>query len=157
MNVKQIVLDPRNQAPIVILQSADETHALPIWIGPYEASAIIMAIEDVKFPRPLTHDLLLNVIREFGGALEAVLIHQVQDATFYAELKVSTPDGVRKIDARPSDAIALALRVPCPVMAKRSILETAEQMEKFLTEAQAEQYKNFLENLDPKEISKYKM
>jgi len=159
MSVKQILLDPRNQTPIVILQSdsEDENRGLPIWIGPYEASSIIMAIEKVKFPRPLTHDLILSAIRGLGGELKEVRIHDVQEATFFAQLVIALADRVVPVDSRPSDSIAVALRAECPILVRSDIAETPEKIEEFLNEAQAEQYRSFLENLDPEDISKYKM
>lgn len=159
MSVKQILLDPRNQTPIVILQSEseEEDRGLPIWIGPYEASSIIMAIEKVRFPRPLTHDLILGAIRGLGGVLKEVRIHDVQESTFFAQLVIATTDREVPVDSRPSDSIAVALRAECPILVRSDIAETPERIEEFLKEAQAEQYRSFLENLDPEDISKYKM
>lgn len=157
MTVKNVVLDPRNQTPIVILESEDKTLGLPIWIGPYEATSIIMALEEVELPRPMTHDLMLDMIEKLGVAMKYVIIHEVKNGTFFAEISLEHHGRSVAVDARPSDSIALALRAGAPILAERAVCDETSHIDEFLKEAQAEQYKEYLEQLDPNEMSKYKM
>lgn len=157
MNVKSVVLDPRNQTPIVILESDDRKHGLPIWIGPYEATSIIMALEDVELPRPMTHDLMLDMIESLGIIMKYILIHEVKNGTFFAEISLEQEGRTIAVDARPSDSIALALRADAPILAELAVCDDIARIDHFLDQAQAEQYKEYLDKLDPKDISKYKM
>lgn len=157
MKVKYVVLDPRNQTPIVVLISEDEKYSLPIWIGPYEATSIIMALEDVELPRPMTHDLIRDMLNAMDAILEFVVIHEIRNGTFFAEISLKVGERTVTVDSRPSDSIAIALRLNAPILADKAVCDEADAIEKFLKEAQAEQYKSFLENIDPSIISKYKM
>jgi len=157
MRVKQVVLDPRNQTPIVILESEDHRHALPIWIGPYEATSIIMALEEIELPRPMTHDLVIDIVDSLETTFEYVLIHEVKNGAFFAEINLRIGERRVAVEARPSDSIALALRADIPILAERAVCDDMSRIDEFLKEARAEQYKAFLESLDLKEISKYRM
>lgn len=157
MTVKTVVLDPRNQTPIVILESDDKKFGLPIWVGPYEATSILMAMEDIELPRPMTHDLMLDMIETLGISMKYVIIHEVKNGTFFAEISLEQDGRSIQIDARPSDSIALALRADAPILAEQAVCDDISKIDEFLKEAQAEQYKEYLDKLDPNDISKYKM
>lgn len=157
MGVKFVLLDPRNQTPIVVLESEDGAYALPIWIGAYEATSIITALEEIELPRAMTHDLMIDMLESLGAELEYVVIHEMRDGNFVAELALKCGEEKSKVEARPSDSIALALRAHAPILAEKAVCDRSDTIEKFLKEAQAEQYKEYLDSLDPNDISKYKM
>jgi bifunctional DNase/RNase len=125
MSVFGLALDEESQMPILILKDASDTHVLPIWIGAMEAMAISMAINKVAMPRPMTHDLVLNVMKALGGKLDHVEILSIEKGTYYASLVVTTKDTTTRIDSRPSDSIALALKAGVPIMASKTMLEQA--------------------------------
>jgi len=125
VKVQSLGLDRASNTPVVILQELDGERVLPIWIGPGEASAIAMQLAEMKFSRPLTHDLLLDVVREMGGKMSRVVITRVADSTYYAELVIQSGDETVTVDARPSDSIAVALRSEARIFANDSLLERA--------------------------------
>src|SRR3989454_793004 len=146
---------------VVILQEQEGERVLPIWISPAEASAIAMELAGVKFARPLTHDLLKQVITGLGADLRKVIITQVKDNTYYAELHIYRGDAVIQIDARPSDSIAVALRLKAPIFTSESLLaltsiETAEAGgESGPAALDADALKTYLQNLDPEDFGKF--
>ena len=125
VRVQSLALDRTTNTPVVILQELDGERVLPIWIGPGEASAIAMQLADMEFSRPLTHDLICSVLSGLGGALQKVIITKVQKSTYFAELVVRRNGEVITVDARPSDSIAVALRVDARIFADSSLLEEA--------------------------------
>jgi uncharacterized protein len=125
VKVQSLALDRTTNTPVVILQELDGERVLPIWIGPGEASAIAMQLADMEFSRPLTHDLLCAVLKGLGGALQKVIITKVEASTYYAEMIVRRNGEVFSLDARPSDSIAVALRVAARIFAQDSLLEEA--------------------------------
>lgn len=125
VKVQSLGLDRSTNTPVVILQELEGERVLPIWIGPGEASAIAMQLADMQFARPLTHDLLVSVLRGLGGTVQKVLITRVEKSTYYAELIVQRNGHVFSLDARPSDSIAVALRVDARIYAQDSLLEPA--------------------------------
>jgi len=143
---------------VVILQEKEGERVLPIWIGPAEASAIAMELAGVKFARPLTHDLLKQLIVGLGARLNRVLITQVKENTYYAELDVRREDHVIQIDARPSDSIAIALRLNAPIFTQEDLLEltSVDTGETRDTETlDSEKLKSYLQNLDPEDFGKF--
>ena len=143
---------------MVILQEKEGERVLPIWIGPAEASAIAMELAGVKFARPLTHDLLKQLIVGLGARLNRVLITQVKENTYYAELDVRRDDHVIQIDARPSDSIAIALRLNAPIFTQEDLLEltSVDTGEAKDTETlDSEKLKSYLQNLDPEDFGKF--
>lgn len=159
VTVAHLGLDRATNTPVVILQEKDGDRVLPIWIGPAEASAIAMELAGVKFSRPLTHDLVKQVIIGLGGRLIRVLITQVKENTYFAELHLHRDDHVIQIDARPSDSIAVALRLQAPIYTQDELLEltsvdTVEPMEP-PTEPDPEALKKYLERLDPEDFGKF--
>lgn len=125
VRVQSLGLDRSTNTPVVILQELEGERVLPIWIGPGEASAIAMQLADMQFARPLTHDLLVSVLKGLGGSVQKVLITRVEKSTYYAELIVQRNGHVFSLDARPSDSIAVALRVDARIYAQDSLLEPA--------------------------------
>ena len=125
VSVQSLALDRTTNTPVVILQELEGDRVLPIWIGPGEASAIAMQLADMEFERPLTHDLLCSVLKGLGGALQKVIITKVEQSTYYAELIVRRNGEVFSLDARPSDSIAVALRVQARIFADDELLEEA--------------------------------
>lgn len=138
MQVTGLTVDPVNNAPIVILREKDGGRILPIWIGVIEASAIAFELEQVKLSRPMTHDLLRTAIESLGGAVDRVVVVDLRENTYFATVKVSRDGETIEIDARPSDAIALALRTEAPVLCDSKVLEQAHlRQEKAAAEAEA--------------------
>jgi bifunctional DNase/RNase len=125
VRVQSLALDRTTNTPVVILQEVNGDRVLPIWIGPGEASAIAMQLANMEFSRPLTHDLLCAVLKGLGGSLQKVIITKVEASTYYAEMIVRRNGEVFSLDARPSDSIAVALRVSARIFAQESLLEEA--------------------------------
>jgi uncharacterized protein len=123
VRVKSLGLDRRTDSPVVILEEAAGDRVLPIWIGPSEASAIAMRLAGMEYDRPLTHDLLVSVVGGLGGRLDRIVIDRVKDQTYFAELMIHRNEEVFQVDARPSDSIAVALRMEAPIYARDDLLE----------------------------------
>lgn len=126
MFVAGLVMDPDSNTPIVILKDENNDEGLPIWIGVSEASSIAAALKQVSLARPLTHDLLKNVIEEFGGRVLKVIIHGLEENTFIAAIEILSGETVKRVDSRPSDAIALAVRVNAPIFVNAEVLDQAK-------------------------------
>lgn len=159
LDVDRIVLDPNTEAPIVVLRGKDgETEiALPIWIGPFEAFSIALALEGKAAPRPMTHDLFHTVVERLGARVDRAVIRSIEGETFHATLILLRGEERFEIDARPSDAIALAVRGKAGIFATREILAASVRSLDFLEKGQEERQRATLESLDPKDFSKYKM
>ncbi|HET7040092.1 MAG TPA: bifunctional nuclease family protein [Gemmatimonadales bacterium] len=156
VRVAHLGLDKATNSPVVILQEKDGERVLPIWIGPAEASAIAMELAGVKFSRPLTHDLLKQIIVGLGADLRRVMITQVKDNTYFAELHLHRDDHVIHVDARPSDSIALALRLSAPIFTRNELLEASSfESTEPSQPLDADQLKSYLENLDPEDFGKF--
>lgn len=123
MKVFGLALDEESQVPVLILKDLQEKTVLPIWIGAMEAMAISLALNDVALPRPMTHDLLLNMIHKLDAHVVAVNVTELTEGTYYADIEVEVEGGIRHIDSRPSDAIALALRAKAPILVSEPVLE----------------------------------
>lgn len=156
MMIKGLMLDPISNMPIVILRDADNQRVLPIWVGPVEANAIALQIENVAPPRPMTHDLLKNVMAELGARLVRVIITGLRENTFYAYLELASNGETLLIDARPSDAIALSLRTKAPVFVDARVLDQAKSVDVSNEQADEERLQRWLESLDPDDLG-YKM
>ncbi len=157
VKVLGITIDPVTNSPIVILRDLDKKVTLPIWIGILEANSIAMELEKMKLPRPMTHDLLKNVISEFGGRVMRVEITDLKDNTYYAVIYLEQGDRKLQIDSRPSDAIALALRCDAPIYVYESVIEKAYSIEGEESEEAKDRWAKLLEMLDPEDFTKYKM
>lgn len=157
MSIKGLMLDPVSNSPIVVLKDEDEKFFLPIWVGVFEANAIALQLESIATPRPMTHDLIRNIIAEFGARVTRVVINDLRDSTFFAQIGLLAGERVLEIDARPSDAIAIALRTDAPIFVAQSVLDQAQTISPENVEEAAERSKKFLEELDPEDLGKYKM
>lgn len=160
VKVAHLGLDRSTNTPVVILQEKEGERVLPIWIGPSEASAIAMELAGVKFSRPLTHDLVKQVIVGLGGELKRVVITRVKENTYYAELQIHRNDHVVQVDARPSDSIAVALRLDAPIFTQDELLEltavdTIEPSSLESGSLDADSLKSYLEKLDPEDFGKF--
>jgi bifunctional DNase/RNase len=166
--VARLGLDSTTQSYVLVLQEKGGTRLLPIWIGQPEAESIVMQIHSIKRVRPLTHDLCKNLILGLGGSLRRVQITRVEKNTYYAELHINRGDNVVQIDARPSDSIAIALRLSAPIYASEALLSTIEvedQGDESSTpatasdagELSADQLKEYLENLRPEDFGKFNL
>lgn len=161
VRVAHLGLDRATNTPVVILQEQEGERVLPIWIGPAEANAIAMELAGMKFSRPLTHDLLKQVIVGLGADLRKVIITQVKDNTYYAELHIYRGDAVIQIDARPSDSIAVALRLKSPIFTSEELLDvTSIDMGDRISEEgpqtlDPDQLKSYLQGLDPEDFGKF--
>ena len=156
-----LALDEKNQAPVLILKAQDAERFLPIWIGAMEAMAISVALNKVAFPRPMTHDLLLNVLHRLGGRVTGVEVTLVEEGTFFAEIVVDKGGETLRLDSRPSDAIAVALRAEAPLFVAEEVLQAAGSpspggYETVLTSEDAEKWTEELEKLS-ENGTKYKM
>jgi uncharacterized protein len=156
MSVKGLMVDPVTNMPIVILRDAENQRVLPIWVGPVEANAIALQIENIAPPRPMTHDLLRNLVAEMGATLVRVIIADLRDNTFYAYLELHRGGEVQLLDARPSDAIALAIRARAPVFVDTRVLDQARSVDVSSEQADQERLTKWLESLDPDDLG-YKM
>jgi len=125
VKVRGLIIDPNTNSPIVLLKDIGSEAMLPIWVGPYEANSIAMEIEKNAPQRPMTHDLLRNVINQMEGVVQRVVVTELRDNTFYAVIEILFSDRMVFMDSRPSDAIALALRVDCPIFIREEVLETS--------------------------------
>ena len=160
MKVKGLALDPSTNTPIVILEDLEEERALPIWVGIFEANAIALEMESVPTPRPMTHDLIKNILEGIQAEVSRIVINDLQDNTFYAVIFLSINGTEVTIDSRPSDAIALALRVDAPIFVAKKVLDEARSLDLPDTEQledDKEQWKEWLENLRPEDFGNYEM
>jgi bifunctional DNase/RNase len=150
MKVAGIALDAVSRSPIVLLRDASERRQLPIYIGQDQARAIISALEGQAPPRPLTHDLIVNLMDEWDMALERIVIHSLQDNTFYAVLQLRQGENKKEIDSRPSDAIAIALRTKSPIWVMEEVVADASiPVDRDADEAERKAFRDFLANLRP--------
>ena len=157
MSIKGLMVDPITNMPIVILHDAEGQRVLPIWMGVFEANAIALQIENVSTPRPMTHDLLRNVIHDLKADVHKVVVNDLKDNTFYAIIHLLARGEPVAIDARPSDAIALALRVRAPIFAEDTVIDRAKSLNITPDKADSERLQKWLESIDPDELGKYKM
>ena len=157
MTIKGLMVDPVTNTPIVILRDKDGQRVLPIWVGLFEANAIALQIENLSMQRPMTHDLLRNVIHDLDATVEKIVVSDLQDNTFYALIYLDVKGSTVAIDSRPSDAIALALRTHAPIFVEDFVLDTAKTVDFSSEKADADRLQTWLENLDPDDLGKYKM
>ncbi len=154
MVVHGITLDPVSQMPIVVLKAKDdEETVLPIWIGIFEADSILRELQKVEPPRPMTYELMKNVITQMGGVVDKVIINDLKDSTYYAEVHVLQGNNLLIIDSRPSDAINIALRFSAPIFVEESVLEKSK-VPKPEEDEEKEKLKEWLENIKPEDFEK---
>jgi uncharacterized protein len=157
MVIKGLMIDPITNMPIVILRDKEGQRVLPIWVGAFEANAIALQIENVDTPRPMTHDLLRNVIRDLKASVQKIVVSDLKENTFYALIHLIVNGEALAIDARPSDAIALALRTSAPIFVEEHVIDHAKTVDLAPEKAGSERLQKWLENLDPDDLGKYKM
>jgi bifunctional DNase/RNase len=157
MTIKGLMVDPVTNTPIVILRDKSGERVLPIWVGLFEANAIALQIENVATRRPMTPDLLRNVIQDLNAAIEKIVVSDIQDNTFYAVIYLRLNGQPLAVDARPSDAIALALRARAPIFVEEQVIENAKPFDMGAEKPDSERLQKWLEGLDPDELGKYKM
>lgn len=157
MKVKGLTLDPLTNMPIVILRDLEDKRALPIWVGLFEANAIALELEKISTPRPMTHDLMKDIIDGLNATVNKVVVNDLKNNTFYAIIQLTANGSKIVIDSRPSDAIALALRVGAPIFVSREVIEKAKSIDMTQESEDSEKLKEWLENLKPEDFSKYQM
>lgn len=156
MSIAGLGFDPKNLSPIVLLKDEEELNFLPIWIGIFEATAIAMVLQNITPPRPMTHDLLSNLLKEFGVKVERVVINEVKDGTFYAVIDMVAPQGKKlSIDSRPSDAIALAVRTGVSIFVSENVMMEAKLVNAEKDAEETKKFKEFIQNLKPEDFTKY--
>ncbi len=157
MKIRGLMMDPATNMPIVILKDLAGNTVLPIWVGVYEANAIALEIEKVATPRPMTHDLIKNLLLGLNTAVHKVVVNDLRDDTFYALIWLEQDGQSISIDSRPSDALALALRLDCPIYVEESVLKSSKVSSSASEKVSSEEMRKWLENLNDEEMGHYKM
>ena len=157
VEIKGLMVDPASNIPIVILRDTQSQLFLPIWIGVFEANAIALRMEGVAPPRPMTHDLLRSFLEQLGGTVQKIVISDLRESTFFAVIHLQQNDTALQVDARPSDAIALALRVDAPIYVLRSVLDKAQAVDLATDASDEEKLKKWLEEVAPEDLGKWTM
>ena len=155
--IKGLMMDPITNSPIVILQAVEKNTLLPIWVGIFEANAIALQIERIDTPRPMTHDLLKNILLHLDATVEKIVVTDLQENTFFATIFLDMEGDRVTIDSRPSDAIALALRTDAPIFVTQDVINNSTNMTLDQENLDPEDVKQWLENLKPEDLGKYKM
>jgi bifunctional DNase/RNase len=156
MKIRGLLMDPVTNTPIVILRDSGSETVLPIWVGVYEANAIALEIEKVSTPRPMTHDLIKNVLAGLDARVHKVVVTELKDDTFYAVIWMERDGKIISVDSRPSDALALALRVDCPIFVEEEVLKTSKKATA-TSETTSEELLKWLEGLNDEDLGHYKM
>jgi bifunctional DNase/RNase len=157
MTVKGLTLDPLTNMPIVILKDMDDKRVLPIWIGLFEANAIALELEKIPTPRPMTHDLIRDIISGLDATVSKIVVNDLKNNTFYAVIHIALNGSNVVIDSRPSDAIALALRIGAPIYVSTDVVNKAKSIDMTEESEDTDQLKEWLENLKPEDFGKYQM
>jgi bifunctional DNase/RNase len=157
MTIKGLMVDPITNMPIIILRDKEGQRVLPIWVGVFEANAIALQMENVTTPRPMTHDLLKNVINDLKADIQKIVVSDLKENTFYALIYLLVNGEPVAVDARPSDAIALALRARAPIFVEDSVIDNAKTVDFAPDKENAERLQKWLEGLDPESMGRYKM
>ena len=163
MKVRGLALDPLSNMPIIILRDEEDKRSLPIWVGVFEANAIALELEKIATPRPLTHDLIKNILETIEARVVKIVVTDLKDNTFFAELHLQLGDTPYTVDSRPSDAIALALRVGAPIFVEEDVVRRAKTLEVATKESPAaapkpddpERFREWLENLKPEDFERF--
>jgi uncharacterized protein len=156
MKIRGLLMDPVTNTPIVILKDSGSDTVLPIWVGVYEANAIALEIEKVSTPRPMTHDLIKNVLVGLDAHVHKVVVTELKEDTFYAVIWMERDGHIISVDSRPSDALALALRVDCPIFVEEEVLKTSKKAGAS-AETTSEELRKWLEGLNDEDLGRYKM
>ncbi len=157
MKIRGLMMDPVTNMPIVVLKDVSGNAILPIWVGVYEANAIALEIEKVQTPRPMTHDLMRNLLLGLNVRVQKVVVNDLKDDTFYALIWMERDGRMMSIDSRPSDALALALRVDCPIFVEEDVLKNSRIASAVAEKTTSEELRKWLENLSDEDLGRYKM
>jgi hypothetical protein len=158
MKIRGLMMDPVTSMPIVILKDVGSNNVLPIWVGIYEANAIALEIEKVSTPRPMTHDLIKTLLLGLEAGIRKVVVNELREDTFFAVIWVERGGELISVDSRPSDALALALRLDCPIYVDDSVLKSAKSAANVSDKLNTNQeLKRYLENLGDEDLGRYKM
>lgn len=157
MKIRGLIMDPVTQMPIVILKDVNGGTALPIWVGIYEANAIALEIEKVSTPRPMTHDLIKSLLFGLEAQVHKVVVNELKDDTFFALIWLERGGEMISVDSRPSDALALALRLDCPIFVEDSVLKSSKLASSVSEKVNNEELRRWLENLNDEDLGRYKM
>lgn len=157
MKIRGLTMDPVTQMPIVVLKDVNGNTVLPIWVGIFEANAIALEIEKVSTPRPMTHDLIKTVLLGLDAGVKKVVVSDLREDTFFAVIWLEKDGQLITIDSRPSDALALALRLDCPIYVEDSVLKTSKMTGAVNEKVQSEELRKWLENLGDEDLGRYKM
>jgi len=157
MKIRGLMMDPITNMPIVILKEACGSGILPIWVGVYEANAIALEIEKVATPRPMTHDLLKNMLVGLDANVRKVVVTNIKDDTFYAVIWIERDGTLLSMDSRPSDALALALRIACPIFVEDEVLKSSKSQNGAQDRIKDDELRRLLENLPDEDLGRYKM
>lgn len=156
MEIKGLLMDPVSNMPVVILRDTEGGLFLPIWVGIFEANAIALEMEKVATPRPMTHDLLKNLLAELDAHVERVVINDLRENTFFAQIHLTRKDSTLSVDSRPSDAIALALRSHAEIFVEEEVLEKSRSL-RAEGDQDPDRLRKWLEEVSPDELGKYRM
>jgi bifunctional DNase/RNase len=157
MKIRGLMMDPVTNMPIVILKDLSGNSVLPIWVGVYEANAIALEIEKVATPRPMTHDLIKSLLLGLNTAVNKVVVSELKDETFYAVIWLDRDGELISVDSRPSDALALALRLDCPIYVEEAVLKSSKQASSVSSKVPDEEVRRWLEGLNDEDLGRYKM
>ncbi len=157
VRIRGLMMDPATNMPIIMLKDVNSEAVIPIWVGIFEANAIASEIEKIATPRPMTHDLARNLMRHLNAELERIVITEIKNDTFYAALWLKHGEEPMVVDARPSDAIALALRADCPIYVSEQVMQSARLNPSAQEGPSAEQLRGWLEGLNDEDLGRYKM
>ncbi len=157
MKIRGLLMDPVTNMPIVILKDVGSETVLPIWVGVFEANAIALEIEKVATPRPMTHDLIKNVLTGLDTGVHKVVVTELKEDTFYAVIWLEREGRVISVDSRPSDALALALRVDCPIFVDDEVLKNSKLAANMNDRVSNEELRKWLEGLNDEDLGRYKM
>jgi bifunctional DNase/RNase len=157
MKIRGLMMDPVTNMPIVILKDVNGATVLPIWVGVYEANAIALEIEKVATPRPMTHDLIKSLLLGLNTNLRKVVVSELKDDTFYAVIWLDRDGDLISVDSRPSDALALALRLDCPIYVEEAVLKSSKVANTVSDKVNNEELRRWLEGLNDEDLGRYKM
>jgi uncharacterized protein len=157
MKIRGLMMDPVTNMPIVVLKDVNGNAILPIWVGIYEANAIALEIEKVTTPRPMTHDLIKILLLGMNTSMRKVVVSDLKDDTFYAVIWLEKEGKLMSVDSRPSDALALALRLDCPIYVDESVLKSSKMVATMSDRVNNEELRRWLENLNDEDLGRYKM
>jgi bifunctional DNase/RNase len=157
MKIRGLMMDPVSNMPIVILKDVGGNSILPIWVGVYEANAIALEIEKVSTPRPMTHDLIKSLLAGLSTGMKKVVVSELKDDTFYAVIWLERDGEIISVDSRPSDALALALRLDCPIYVEEAVLKSSKMASSVSDKVNQEEMRRWLEGLNDEDLGRYKM